>query len=157
MDLRRLRPAEWLLTAAAVSLVVALFLPWYGIPQSRDVAAMDWNAWQSFAVIDIVLFACAVVASVAVFLQATQRSPALPIVSSVAATWAGLVASVLVVVRLIERPDEGFPIPSTFEFPLRYGAWIALGAALAILLAGWWAMRDERPGLARSTHLESSG
>jgi hypothetical protein len=160
MDLRRLRPAEWLLAAAAVALLVALFLPWYGLNEATYSNSHGWTAyapealaltgWQAFTVVDVVLTACALVAIVAVVLQGTQRSPALPVVSSVAATWAGIIATVLVVVKLLDPPLDG-------SVSLRAGAWVGLGAAVALGVAGWWAMRDERPGLVSSTHLESSG
>jgi uncharacterized membrane protein len=144
MDLRRLRPAEWLLTAAAVALVVALFLPWYA------VEGLESTGWRAFTVVDVILTLCAIVAVVAVVLQGTQRSPALPVVSSVAATWTGILATVLVVVKLLDPPLDG-------SVSLRAGAWVGLGATVALVLGGWWAMRDERPGLVGSTHLESSG
>jgi uncharacterized membrane protein len=144
MDLRRLRPAEWLLTAAAVALLVALFLPWYA------VEGLESTGWRAFTVVDVILMLCAIVALVAVVLQGTQRSPALPVVSSVAATWAGILATVLVVVKLLDPPLDG-------SVSLRAGAWVGLGATVALVLGGWWAMRDERPGLVGSTHLESSG
>jgi hypothetical protein len=159
MDLRRLRPAEWLLTAAAVALVVALSLPWYvlDVAPGGDVRRATFTGWAAFSVVDVVLTLCAVVALVAVTLQATQRSPALPVIGSVAATWAGVVATVFVTIKLIDPPAwevRGFSVDLLAPI---YGAWIGLAAGVAILLGGWWAMRDERPGLVGSTHLESSG
>jgi hypothetical protein len=157
MDLRRLRPAEWFLAAAAIVLFVSLFLPWYGLTGSGF--AHGWTGyaprealtgWAAFTVVDVVLTACALVALVAVALQATQHSPALPIVSATAATWAGIATTVLVVVKLLDPPLEG-------SVDLRAGAWIGLASAVGCAIGGWWAMRDERPGLVRSTHLESSG
>jgi hypothetical protein len=145
MDLRRLRPAEWILAVAALLLFVALFLPWYQEPTGQRA-----DAWQALSVVDVVLALAAAVALVAVVLQATQRSPALPVIASVAATWAGLVAVVLVVIKLAD-------LPSRFTETC-YGIRVALVAAVALLGAGWWAMRDQRPGLGgRRSHLESSG
>jgi hypothetical protein len=154
MDLRRLRPGEYVMTAAAAALVVSLFLPWFGLAaciSSEGVTACSpvqqaLTAWEAFSVVDVVLVACAAVALLAVFLQATQQTPALPIVSSVAAVWAGLVAVVLVAIKVIDGSD------------VRYGAWIGLAAAVGLAAGSWWAMRDERPGLrVRRSHLESSG
>jgi len=145
MDLRRLRPGEWLLTAAAVALFVTLFLPWYSYP-----SGVRATAWEAFSVVDVVLAACAAVCLLAVGLQATQRSPALPVLGSVAATWAGIVAVILVVIKLLD-------VPGRFSDRC-YGIWVALVAAIALLGGGWWAMRDERPGLGLGrSHLESSG
>jgi hypothetical protein len=146
MDLRRLRPAEWVLTAAAAALVVSLFLPWYGLGR----AGTTFTGWRSFAAVDVIVLACAAVALLAVFLQATQRTPALPVVSSVAAVWTGLVAVVIVALNVLDRPDR--------FADTRYGAWIGLAATAVLLGSAWWSMRDERAGLrVQRSHLESSG
>ena len=145
MDLRRLRPAEWVMTAGAAALVVALFLPWYELPSTTRL-----DAWEAFTAVDVILFACAAVGLLAVFLQATQDTPALPVVASVAATWAGLPAVVLVLVNALDRSDR-------FTASC-YGLWVGLAGAVAMLAGAWWATRDERTGLrAGRSHLESSG
>ena len=145
MDLRRLRPGEWLLSAAAIVLVVSLFLPWYTLPTGGRV-----TAWEAFAVVDVVLLACAAVCLVAVVIQATQRSPALPAVASVAATWAGVLAVVLILIKVADPPGR--------STETCYGIWVGLVAAVGLLGSGWWAMRDDRPGRRlRRSHLESSG
>ena len=164
MDLRRLRPAEWVMTAGAAALVVALFLPWYDVPTVNghrvtrgwtayapvNFGSADFTGWQSFDAVDVILVACAAVALLAVVLQATQRTPALPMVSSVAAVWTGLVALVIVALNVFDRPGR--------FADTRYGAWIGLAAAVALLAGAWWATRDERTGLrAERSHLESSG
>jgi heme/copper-type cytochrome/quinol oxidase subunit 1 len=160
VNLRRLRPAEWLLAVSAVALVVALFLPWNALPTVNGQPVnggwtayapihfgfADRNAWQSFAVVAAVLLACVLVVALAVVLQATQRSPALPVISSVAATWAALVAFVLTLIEVLDGTD------------LRYGAWIGLAASVGLVAGGWWAIRDDKPGFSlRKSHLESSG
>jgi hypothetical protein len=145
MDLRRLRPPEWILAVAAVLLLVALFLPWY-----QDATGRQATAWEALSVVDVLLAAAAAVGLLAVVLQATQRTPALPVVSSVAATWAAFVALVLVVIKLVDRPGR--------YTETCYGIWVALVAAALLLCAAWWAMRDDKPGLgAGRSHLESSG
>ena len=143
MDLRRLRPGEWLVTPAAVALLVSLFLPWYAAPAGHRA-----TAWQAFTLVDVILTACAAVGLLAVVLQATQRSPALPAMGSVAATWAALVALVLLLVKVADPPG---PYTQT-----RYGAWVGLAAAAGLVLGAWWAVRDDRPGLRlERSHLES--
>ena len=145
MDLRRLRPAEGLLTVGAVALVVALFLPWYSLPSGERN-----SAWEALSEVDVILLVCAAVGLLAVFLQVTQRSPALPVISSVAATFAAFLALVLVVIKVADRPGR--------YTETCYGIWVALAAAVALLGAAWWAMRDERPRLHLGrSHLESSG
>src|SRR4249920_3901795 len=101
MDLRRLRPGDWLVTVAAIVLVVALFLPWYALPSGQRA-----TAWEAFSVVDVILLACAAVPLLAVVLQATQRSPALPVVAGVAAVWTALVAVVLILIKVADRPAQ---------------------------------------------------
>jgi uncharacterized membrane protein len=145
MDLRRLRPGEWVLTAAAIVLVVSLFLSWYALPSGRRA-----TAWEAFTVVDVVLLACAAVGLVAVAAQATQRSPAVPAVASVAATWAGVLAVVLILINVADPPGR--------YTETCYGIWIGLAGAVGLLAGGWWAIRDDRPGLRLGrSHLESSG
>jgi putative copper export protein len=134
MDLRRLRPGEWVLTAAAIVLVVSLFLSWYALPTGRRA-----TAWEAFSVVDAVLLACAAVGMVAVVAQATQRSPAVPVVASAAATWAGVLAVVLILIKVADPPGR--------YTETCYGIWSGLVGAVGLLAGGWWAIRDDRPGL----------
>jgi protein-S-isoprenylcysteine O-methyltransferase Ste14 len=152
MDLRRLRPAEWLLGAAAIVLLVALFLPWFAVRPSAG--ASSYSGWQALSLVDILLFLCAAVALLAVLLQATQRSPALPVISSVCSTWAGLLAVGLVVAKLIDHPELG-GLPDAIV-ATRGGIWLALLAAVGMVAGGWWAVADDRPGGLTAPHLESS-
>src|SRR4051812_35081210 len=146
MDLRRLPPAEGVRTAGAAPLVGSLFLPRDG----RGRVGRTFTGWPAFTAVDLILVVCAGVALLAVFLQATQRTPALPIVSSVAAVWTGLTAVVIVALNVLDRPDR--------FADTRYGAWIGLAAAAVLLGSAWWSMRDERAGLrVQRSHLESSG
>src|SRR3954468_8849574 len=142
MDLRRLRPAEWLLTPAGIVLIVSLFLPWYdfqnGVYCSRSGCVggenVNVSGWQAFSAVDVLLFVCALAALLAVTLQATQRSPALPIVSDAAATWAGLIATVFVIIKLIDPPSLDAGGQSADILSVTWGAWIGLVGAVAVLL-----------------------
>jgi hypothetical protein len=153
MDLRRLRPAEWVLGTAALVLVVALFLPWFTVGPSAG--GPTYSAWHALSVVDILLFACAAMGLLAVVVQATQRSQALPVITSVFATWAGLLAVGLVVAKLIDHPELG-GLPDAVV-AIRWGIWLGLGAAIGIVAGGWWAVADDRPGRVPAPHLESSG
>src|SRR4051812_29110936 len=115
MDVRRLRPAEWVLAAGALALVVALFLPWYA------VAGLSSTGGGAFRGVEVLRALCALAAGVAVALQPTRRSPALPGVSGVAAPGAGIVAAVGVVVKLLDPPLGG-------SVDVRVGAWVGLAA-----------------------------
>jgi hypothetical protein len=128
VHLRRLRSTDWLLAAGSTLLAASLFAPWFP-------AGGRQTAWQALSAVDVVLTLLAAVGVVAVALQATQRTPALPIVFDVAAVWSALAATVLVAVELLGHADG-----------LCWGAWAGLAAALAMLAGAWLATSDERPG-----------
>jgi hypothetical protein len=126
-DLRRLRIGEVLLALAGVVLLVAVFLPWY---------EPSLTGWEALGVIDVILAlvaACAISVTVA---TAFFRVAAVPIALDAVATWLGLVALVLVLIRVIDLPDG-----ATGREP---GLWLALAGAAGIFAGGALAMRDER-------------
>lgn len=136
--MRRLRPAEWLAAAAAAGIVVTLLLPWYGAREREDTV----TGFESFAVIDVLLLVAAAVGVALFVLQATQTSPARPVAFGVLTVTAGLLATLLVLYRLINEPG-----PDAF-IDVRAGAWLGLAAVLALTAGGWLSLRDERvPGL----------
>jgi hypothetical protein len=143
--MRRLRIGEWIAAAGGVALLVVMFLDWYAVVVSVDPGfelSAGFDAWESFDVIDLVLAIVAALAIGLAVLQATQRSPALPVGAGVLTTVAGAVAVVLVAYRIINQPGDN-------EFvEVRIGAWLGLAATLAIAGGGWASLHDERaPGI----------
>lgn len=143
MDLRRLRAGEVLLAASGVALFVALFLPWYetgieGAYFNRSVGSVDLQltGWEALGVIDVVLALLAACALSVAVVTAVQRVAAVPIALDAMATLLGLVALVLVAVRVLDLPDGATGREA--------GLWLALGGAAGILVGGPVAMRDER-------------
>jgi hypothetical protein len=129
--------------AAAAILVAALWAPWYAIdfgPAARsaigaqtdnlpgvmgDVARqlltilpthIEATAWQAFDKADVILLACAIAAVFAALLHRMD-----------VAGIAGAVAAGTVVVAMADRPG-----PSEL-ISLKWGAWLGLAAALAIV------------------------
>jgi hypothetical protein len=128
MDLRRLRAGEWIAAVAGLFLLVSLFLPWYGPP--------DATAWEALAVNDVLLAAAAVFAVVTLLVTAGQPVPAVPIFLDSLMAGAGIIASVLVLVRVGFLPDGADS--------REWGLWLGLAGALGIAVGGWIAMRDQR-------------
>ena len=146
MDPRRLRTGEALAGAAGLVLLVDLFLTWYenvavkGAALASAGADTTADAWQSFAAIDLWLALTGLVAVALAALTASQHSPAVPLATSVAVTFIGAVATVLVLYRLVNEPGADKLID------VRYGAFIGLMACVAVTAGGWIAMRDEGAG-----------
>jgi hypothetical protein len=134
MDLRRLRVGEWITAGSGIVLLVSLFLPWYG--GSRAAGGSDASGWESLAVLDIVLALIAAAAVALLVITATQRMPAVPLTVNTFVALAGLLAVVLVLVRVLDLPDDAGA--------REWGLWTGLAGALGIAAGALIAMRDER-------------
>jgi hypothetical protein len=130
MDLRRLRTGEWIAAASGAALLVSLFLPWYGTGGESS------TAWQSFAVLDVVLALLSAAGVALAFVTAAQRAPAVPIALSAFVTIGGIVGVLIVLLRVANLPGAADG--------REWGLWLALVAAAGLLAGGGVAMRDER-------------
>jgi hypothetical protein len=131
MDLRRLRAGEWIVAASGAALLLALFLPWYTADAGRST-----SAWESFAVLDIVLVLIAASAVALLVVTATQPVPAVPVTLAALVALGGLVATVLVLIRVFDLPDGAAG--------RRWALWLGLAGSLGIFAGGLIAIRDER-------------
>jgi uncharacterized membrane protein HdeD (DUF308 family) len=138
MDLRRLRGGELIAGAAGLALLVSLFLAWYD----------GRTAWESFAVLDVILAVVGLAALSIPFVTAAYRVPALPLAQQSLTTLAGLLAVVLVLIRVVNLPDGADAREG--------GLWVGLVAALAIVAGCLIAMRDERRS-PEGVHTDLSG
>jgi hypothetical protein len=157
MDFRRLRAGEWVMGAAGLVLLIALFLPWYELGEGivfgpPDVLDAHASAWDAFTALDVLLALGALAAIAVVAVTATQATPALPLALESLVALFALILLLLVVFRLADPPDLTF-LESTGGRPTRVqvedidraaGAWLGLAAVLGIFIGGLVAMRDER-------------
>jgi hypothetical protein len=153
VDLGRVRAWEWLTGLAGVALFVSLFLPWYGAEGVSGTA----NGWESFAVIDFILAASALLAMALVVVTATQRTAAVPQTVAAFVVWLAIVAVIVALIRLANPPGLTIYAPlesgGNLDPPLigeetdatrELGLWLGVAAALGIFAAGWKSMRDKR-------------
>lgn len=131
MDLRRLRTGEWVAAASGMVLLLALFLPWYTVDPGQST-----SAWESFAILDIVLALIAVWAVALLLVTAAQPVPAVPVALAALVAIAGFVATVLVLIRVLDLPGGA----AGREWAL----WLGLAGSLGVLVGGLLATRDER-------------
>jgi hypothetical protein len=132
MDLRRLRAGELIAATGGAALFVSLFLPWY----RGGGHGPDSTAWEALAINDVILTLVAAAAAALLLVTALQRVPAVPIAMDSLLTLLGFIGLVLVLVRVAWPPgaaDER-----------AWGLWLGLAGALAIVVGGWIAMRDQR-------------
>jgi hypothetical protein len=139
MDLRRLRAGEWIAALGGGLLLLSLFLAWYELPVPSVAAparSEAVTAWEAFAVNDVLLAIVAGAALSVVPVTAGHRVPAVPLALETLVAIAGKVALVLVLIRMVSRPDGATG--------LELGAWLGLLGAAVVVVGGWTAMRDER-------------
>ncbi len=128
MDLTRLRAGELLAGAAALALLLSLFLDWN---QGRDAE----TGWESLGVIALAFVLAALVSAGAlVVFTATKRPAAIPIGAAVITSAVGLLATLVLAVRVVLLDDS------------LGGAYLGLLFTFLVLAGGWLTMRDERTG-----------
>jgi hypothetical protein len=136
MDLHRLRPADWLTGVAGLALLVLLWAPWYELPDG------SLSGWQAFGLIDLWFALTALLALVLWVLTALRDTPAVPVAFDVLTSTAGLIAVVLVLVRL------GFEPHGDVVTGREWGLYAGVLAVLAVFCGAVWAQHDESaPGL----------
>jgi hypothetical protein len=152
-------PVDWAVGLCGAVLIGSLWLPWYhgvvaeGVYFNRSGGAPavaggigDLNAWQAMAVNDVLLLAAGGFGVAVVLASLTQSSGAIPIATSVFAALAGILASILAIVRLIWPPGVATDRAA--------GVWVGTAAALGLAVTGWLSMRDEHRGAEGLTQVE---
>jgi hypothetical protein len=143
VELSRLRPGELIAAAGGVALLVVMFLDWYAAGGTTSVGgqsisvSVGFTAWEAFGITDILLALAALIAIGLAVLTATRRSPALPVAASVITATTGILATLLVLYRILNQPG-----PNEF-IEVKFPAFLGFLCVLAILAGGWHSMRDE--------------
>src|SRR4051795_13729206 len=120
-----------------------MFLEWYAAGGTTKVAGRDitisvgFTAWEAFGITDILLALAALIAIGLAVLPAPRRSPALPVAVSVITATTGILATLLVLYRILNQPG-----PNEF-IEVKLPALFGFVCALAIAAGGWHSMRDE--------------
>lgn len=135
MEIDRLTSPFRVAGAAALLLIITLFLPWYGASIEGFGVAASFTAWQSFALIDVLLFLLAGAALLLVAMVAAGRERDLPLAAATIVTTLGGAATLLVFYRFLDLPFDGVD--------RRYGLFLGLASAIAIAIGGRIAMRDQ--------------
>ncbi len=155
MDTSRISFGEMVAGASGVALFIVMFFPWYGVSvegAGSDIDGPDFNAWESFSFIDILLFLVALVTIGLVVARAAGETPGgLPAPPGLIIAAAGALAVLLVLYRLIDPPGEdfsGFGVEAGVA--RKVGVFLGLIAAGGITFGGWTAMNERASGHAPS-------
>jgi hypothetical protein len=159
MRVSRLRVGEAIAGIGGLALLLVMTFPaWFqvvppdGIGRAiveelddAEIVDTTYNAWQAFQFLDGFLLLTALAGIALAVATMAQRSVAVPVALSVGTSGLGVVATLLLVYRLIDPPSD---VPNEF-IELRAGAWLGLLSCLAIAGGAWQAMRDEGTGAAK--------
>lgn len=148
----RLRAGEAIALAAAILLFILMFFDWYGAKATTSAETLGGvvtgtgggSAWDTLEVIPLFLMLAIVVTVGAAILRlsGSEWKPAIP--PSAAVCVLGILAAVLVLIRIISPPGpEGAFSELAFESTLKLPIFLALAAALGIAYGGWRTMGEE--------------
>jgi hypothetical protein len=107
----------------AVVVAVALVLTWYHIDRSALQGTTESTGWQTFTNLRWLILAGAAFVLVTALLRQTR-----PVL--IARTVVGLVLAALILRRIVDPPDLGFPISS------QIGVFAGLAGAIAVAVGG---------------------
>ena len=120
MNLRRVRPADWGAGICGLALLVSLFLPWFG-----------FDAWEAFAVTDLILALTAAVAIALPVICVSNEKTDGPITAAASTVLAGFVSAALVLSNVIDPVADGGS---------RSGLYLGLVASAGIAIFAWRSM-----------------
>jgi hypothetical protein len=146
-DRNRLSQGELIAGIAGLVLLIDLWFKWYGVKVSGGGAlrglniGVSANAWESFGLIDIILFLVALLAIGVAVMRALNRLPDMPYPPATLLTIAGAIALLLILFRIIDTPVDTNGVDG-IDVTRKIGVWIGLLSAAAITYGGWRAMQE---------------
>jgi hypothetical protein len=169
-----LAPEQRLAAVAALALFLTLFLPWYGkdfvqLEKGKPTGFPQHDALNAFQVFSFVEAAVLLVAGgvlALLFARAERRTFHLPGGDGTVISAAGAWAALLILIRMFDKPDASGNGVTAVTVGIEWGIFVALGAAVALALAGQrlrrarvrepegpedWLAEAERPSRRRRT------
>jgi hypothetical protein len=143
VDTSKLSVGDQIAAVSGVVLLIALFLPWYGVDVdfAGVTGSASASAWEALGFIDILLFLAALVAIGVPVAKATGSLPD-DVPGPLLVLVAGGVAVLLVLFRIIDLPTPDFG--GGVDFSREWGIFLGLIAAVGVAYGGWRA-NEEAP------------
>jgi hypothetical protein len=125
-------PNERLAGLGALVVVASLLLPWYGAPIASDLVKTGFGAF-SFATAAMIL---TVGAAIYLIVEVGDGyRPPRPLTVGTLLIAAGVWTGLLILYQMVDRPNFDFAGIND-DYGVRYGTFVALGGAAAMILAG---------------------
>ena len=143
MDTSKLTIGDQIAAASGAVLLIALFLPWYGVDVSAGAISVSdsASAWEALDFIDILLF---LISLVAIGVPVAKAMGALPaeVPGSLLVLAAGGLGVLLVLFRLVDLPTPD--LGDQVDFSRKFGIFLGLLATVGVAYGGWRA-NEEAP------------
>jgi hypothetical protein len=150
MDFVVLNRGEKIAGIAGVVLILVMFIfDWYSV-KVAGVAVPDSgvNAWDAYDFISWVLLITALSAIGLALLAASDYDPGLPVAGSAIVCALGILSTLLIIFRIIDKPGGDVGLIPAFGGPevsvsLSIGVFLGLISAAAIAVGGYLGMQEE--------------
>ena len=146
MDVSRLSRGEQIAGIAGIALILIMFIfDWFTVSAGSGAfkVSAGGNAWEVFGFIDIVLFVTAISGIALALTAASSTEVNAPVALSAITAGLGILATILVIYRIIDVPDGGIPEGLGVDVGRSIGVWLGLIASAALAYGGWAAMQEE--------------
>lgn len=144
-DFRQLPRTDQAFLGAGVLVLIASFLPWYGVSYDFKFAGVhssgsaSINAWHSYATLGLLLMlAATALVAVQAFSPSTSL-PDLPVSWNFLAAAVAAVGALLVLIRSLDLPSASGPGGNV---GLRWGGWLLIVFSIALAVIGAWRLRE---------------
>jgi hypothetical protein len=127
---RSLEPPARLAATGALLVLVSMLFPWYGI---QFGPGLSQTGFDSFGLGELALVLTAGAALLLIARCGAGYRPPRPLSEGALLALAGAWAALLIVYLIIDRPDE---ISGHTHIHLRYGIFVAMGGAVAMIVGG---------------------
>jgi hypothetical protein len=146
MDVSRLNRGEQIAGIAGILLLLSMWIfDWFTVDAGSGAfqVSVGGNAWEVFGGIDIVIFLAAL-AGIALALTALSSTEVnAPVALSAITAGLGILATLLILYRIIDVPDGDIPEGLGVDIGRGVGVFIGLILAGAVAYGGWAAMQEE--------------
>lgn len=147
MDVNRLGRGEKIAAVSAIALLLIMFIfSWFGLDAQGGIDLGGANAWESFGLIDLILFITVVAAIALAAMRANAQSVELPVSPAAIVAGLGILSVILVLFRIISPPDFGLGDLIDVggnEVTRKIGVFLGLIAAGGVAYGGYEAMQEQ--------------
>jgi len=141
-DASQVSRATWIAGGGALALLISVFLDWYKIEFSGlDLGSAGGSGWETTDLAKIVAL-LALAALVIIGIELFAKDVTLPFPASLALIAIGGLATLIVLLRIIDKPGPDIPSGAGVDIGLGFGIFVALIAAVAVAVGGYLKMQE---------------